>query len=176
MIRKLAAIPILLGLCAAALAAPLITADEVLAAQKAWGDAIVAIGQAHAAGGDARTLATESVSTLYAYDLGPVLFKPTKASEVAFRPALDQAVSYFVGGVVAEDHGFALQPWSQVRFGDQQIAIDSDSAVAMGNYFFTDAASGAETKVDFTFGYLKDPLGRLRIHVHHSSLPYAPHP
>ena len=176
MIRKLAAIPILLGLCAAALAAEPITPDEVLAAQKAWGDAIVAIGQAHAAGGDVQTLATQSVSTLYAYGLGPVLFKPTKAADMEFRPALDQAVSYFVGGVVAEDHGFALQPWSQVRFGDQQIAIDSDSAVAMGNYFFTDAATGSETKVNFTFGYLRDPEGRLRIHVHHSSLPYAPHP
>ncbi len=176
MIRPFAAIPILIGLCAAALASGPITPDEVRAAQKAWGDAIVAIGQAHTAGGDAQTLAAQAVSTLYAYDLGPVLFKPTKASNVEFRPSLDQAVSYFVGGVVAEDHGFALQPWSQVRFGDQQITIDSDSAVAMGNYFFTDAASGAETKANFTFGYLKDPLGRLRIHVHHSSLPYAAHP
>ena len=41
---------------------------------------------------------------------------------------------------------------------------------------FTDAASGAETKVNFTFGYAKDDAGRVRIVVHHSSLPYAPHP
>ncbi len=174
--RTLAAIPILLGLCAAALAADPIAESEVRAAQQTWGDAIVAIGRAHAAGEDVHSLATQTVAALYAYDLGPVLFKPTKAAEVEFRPTLEQAVSYFVGGVVAEDHGFALQPWSNVRFGDQQIAIDSDSAVAMGNYFFTDAASGAETKVDFTFGYLRDPQGRLRIQVHHSSLPYAPHP
>lgn len=38
------------------------------------------------------------------------------------------------------------------------------------------AATGAETKVNFTFGYAKDDAGRGRIGVHPSSLPYAPHP
>ena len=94
----------------------------------------------------------------------------------SFRPDLDSAVSYFVKGSVPEDHGFALQPWSAVRFGEQHMAFDADSAVAMGNYYFTDAASGAETKVNFTIGYAKDDAGRVRIAVHHSSLPYAPHP
>ncbi len=75
-----------------------------------------------------------------------------------------------------EDHGFALQPWSKVRFSEQTITIDSDSAAAMGHCNFTDADSGTETQVEFTFGYLKDPEGRLRINVQHSSLPYHPHP
>ena len=175
-IRRLAALPLFLAFAAAALAGGPITAEEVQAAQKAWGDAIVAIGAAHAAGGDACALAEQTVADLYGYDLGPVLFKPTKAAALEFRDTPAEAVSYFVGGEIPEDHGFALQPWSAVRFGEQQLAFDSDSAVAMGNYYFTDAASGAETKVNFTFGYAKDDAGRVRIVVHHSSLPYVPHP
>jgi hypothetical protein len=151
-----------------------ITPAEVRAAQQAWGEAIVAIGAAHAQGGDAQAEAQKTLDTLYAYDLGPVLFKPTKAAAEPFRSTRDSALSYFVGGAIPEDHGFALQPWSAVRFDDQQITADTDSAVAMGHYTFTDAASGAETRVEFTFGYLRDPAGRLRIHLHHSSLPYQP--
>ena len=176
MMRKSAAILLALGLCAAASAAEPIAPEEVRAAQQDWGDAIVAIGRTYAAGGNYRGLAAQAVDVLYAYDLGPVLFKPTKAAELEFRDTEEEAVSYFVGGVVPEDHGFALQPWSAVRFGEQQISADSDSAVAMGNYYFADAASGAETKVNFTFGYVRDAQGRLRIHLHHSSLPYVPHP
>ena len=176
MLRSSVALWMLIHLCAAAAAAEPITREEVRAAQQAWGAAIVALGEASVQGDDVLALARQTVETLYAYDLGPVLFKPTKAAAQPFRPDLDSAVSYFVKGSVPEDHGFALQPWSQVRFGDQEIAIDSDSAAAMGHYYFTDAGTGAETQVEFTFGYLKDPQGRLRINVHHSSLPYQPHP
>jgi hypothetical protein len=81
-----------------------------------------------------------------------------------------------VGGAVPEDHGFALQPWSAVRFGEQPSPSTAIPPSPWATTIFTDAASGAETKVEFTFGYLRDPAGRLRINVHHSSLPYAPHP
>jgi hypothetical protein len=40
----------------------------------------------------------------------------------------------------------------------------------MGNYFFT-APDGAEVKVEYTFGYIQDDDGRLRIQLHHSSMP-----
>ena len=161
-------------LSSAAFALEPISIDDIHAAQQAWGDAIVAIGTAHAQGEDARTVAAQAIETLYAYDLGPVLFKPTKAADRPFRPSADSALSYFVAGEIPEDHVFALQPWSQVRFGPQFYFIDSDSALAMGHYYFTDASSGAEAKVEFTFGYARDPDGRLRIHLHHSSLPYTP--
>ncbi len=151
-----------------------ITTDDVRSAQRAWGDAIVAIGAASSYGAAAQTIASNLVETLYAYDVSPVLFKPTKAAAVPFRDTFDEALSYFIGGSVPEDHGFARQPWSAVRFGDQQITIDSDSATAMGHYYFTDANTEAETMAEFTFGYIRDPQGRLRINVHHSSLPYSP--
>ena len=40
----------------------------------------------------------------------------------------------------------------------------------MGNYFFTDS-EGEETKVEYTFGYILDEENKLKINVHHSSIP-----
>jgi len=151
-----------------------ITEAQIHQAQKVWADGIVAIGNAYTKKEDYKALAATHVDTLYAYDEGKVLFKPTKAAVKQFRLTEPEALSYFVTGEVPEDHGFALQPWSAVRFENSGIFIDSDSAVAMGNYFFTDANTGKEAKVEFTFGYVRDPDGKLLINIHHSSLPYQP--
>ncbi len=151
-----------------------ITEAEVSQAQKIWGDGIVAIGNAYANKGDYKALATAHVDNLYGYDEGAVLFKPTKAAAQQFRLTEPEAISYFVTGVVPEDHGFALQPWSAVRFENAGIIIDDDSAVAMGNYFFSDANTGKEVKVEFTFGYVRGADGKLLINIHHSALPYQP--
>ena len=147
---------------------------EILEAQGKWADAIVAIGAAYSGGEDYRAVAEQTVDALYGYTEGPVLFKPTKASEKQFRLTREEAVSYFVTGAVPEDHGFAIQPWSAVRFENAGFAIDGDSAIAMGNYYFTDASTAEEAKVEFTFGYFRDGQGRLRINLHHSSFPYEP--
>lgn len=150
-----------------------ITEKEVVEAQKAWGDAIVSMGRAYQNGEDYKTLALSTVDRLYDYDAGRVLFKPTKASEKQFRLTKEEALSYFVTGIIPEDHGFALQPWTKVRFENSGIIINGDSAMAMGNYYFTDARTGKDVKVEFTFGYHKDETGGLRIHLHHSSFPYT---
>lgn len=149
---------------------------EVMEAQKIWGEAIVSIGEAYTEKKDYKALAEKVVDTLYGYDEGVVLFKPTKASEKQFRLTKEEAVSYFVTGIVPEDRGFAIQPWSQVRFENAEIIIDDDSAIAVGNYYFTDANTEKEAKVEFTFGYFKDENGKLLINVHHSSFPYKPMP
>ncbi len=153
-----------------------IVEKEVMEAQKIWGEAIVAIGEAYTQKKDYKALAEKVVNTLYGYDDGVVLFKPTKASEKQFRLTKEEAVSYFVTGIVPEDRGFAIQPWSQVRFENAEIIINGDSVIAMGNYYFTDANTGKEAKVEFSFGYFKDENGKLRINVHHSSFPYKPMP
>jgi len=153
-----------------------ITSEEVISAQKTWGDAIVLIGDAYTNNRDYKALAAKAVDKLYGYDDGIVEFKPTKASEKEFRTTKEEAISYFVTGIVPEDHGFAIQPWSKVRFVNSEIIINSNSADAMGNYYFTDAKTGKEVKADFTFGYYKDVNGNLRINIHHSSFPYIPTP
>ncbi|EIJ42532.1 hypothetical protein BegalDRAFT_1653 [Beggiatoa alba B18LD] len=156
------------------MAAKPITEEEVLAAQAQWAEAIVTIGKAYVAKEDYKAVAKNIVDTLYGYDQGDVLFKPTKAADQQFRLTKEEALSYFVTGSIAEDHGFALQPWTKVRFDTKNIVIDSDSALAMGNYYFTDAKTGNEAKVEFTFGYKRDEKDNLIINLHHSSMPYHP--
>ena len=43
----------------------------------------------------------------------------------------------------------------------------------MGNYEFTSAADGSVAKVEYTFGYMRCGDGKVRIFLHHSSVPYA---
>jgi hypothetical protein len=150
-----------------------ITTQEILQAQQAWADGIVAISKTYVEKGDFKARAAQHVKDLYAYDQGKVLFKPTLAVEDKFRETYDQALSYFVGGSVKEDKGFAIKPWAKVRFGEQEIITDSDSAIAMGNYYFTPYGDTKEVKVQYTFGYIRDQGGKLRINVHHSSLPVS---
>ncbi|NIA68505.1 hypothetical protein HBA54_07855 [Pelagibius litoralis] len=160
------------GMTVSVAQAATITEDEVLAVQQTWADGIVGIGQAYLDEGDYKAAASQHIRDLYAYEQGGVLFKPTLASEDQFRETFDQALSYFVGGDIAEDGGFAIKPWRQVRFGERQIVLNGETAFAMGNYYFTPADSDEETKVEYTFGYIKDDDGKLRINVHHSSLPF----
>merc|ERR1712061_748339 len=63
--------------------------------------------------------------------------------------------------------------WSDVVFKNHQIKVTGDAAIAMGNYFFTDADSGKKVKVEYTFGYGRNEDGKVRIFLHHSSVPYS---
>ena len=150
-----------------------ITKDAVLAVQKEWGEGIVAISAVHKAGGDYEARAKEHIDTLYAYGQSDVLFKPTLAAENQFRPTYDEALSYFIGREGTEDIGFAISGWTHVRWESAGIEVYSECALAMGNYYFT-GPDGAETKVEYSFVYVLDEAGKLKIKLHHSSLPYQP--
>jgi hypothetical protein len=71
-----------------------------------------------------------------------------------------------------EDSGFALQPWTNVRFENASVILNEKTAIAMGNYFFTEL-NGNVVKVEYTFGYFLDSKQCLKINLHHSSLPYS---
>lgn len=161
-----------LGLGATANAMDAITEADVQAAQQAWGEGIVTIGQAYTNGEDYRAAATAHIEQFYAYGDHTILFKPTLASEEQFRGDFDGALSYFVGGSIEEDGGFAIAPYTNVRWENEGTIIDSDSAMAMGNYFFT-TTEGEEVKVEYSFGYVQDEDGELKIVLHHSSLPFS---
>tara|TARA_A100000164_G_scaffold125362_1_gene111247 strand:+ start:393 stop:920 length:528 start_codon:yes stop_codon:yes gene_type:complete len=150
----------------------MVSMADVEGSQRRWGDGIVAMSEAHAGGGDYVGIATNHINRLYGYREGPVLFKPTLASYEQFRPTFDDALSYFVAsnGACPEDKGFAIKGWTKVRFENSDVIIDGDSALAMGNYFFT-GPDGTEVKVEYTFGYKADGNGDLRIQLHHSSMP-----
>ncbi len=150
----------------------MVTLGDVEDAQQAWGEGIVAIATAHSTGGDYVEVARNHIETLYAYGLTAVLFKPTLAAIEQFRPTFDQALSYFVASnnECSEDKGFAIKGWTNVRFENADVILEESTALAMGNYFFT-APDGDEVKVEYTFGYMVDSVGNLRIQLHHSSMP-----
>lgn len=153
-----------------------ITEREVVNAQQTWGNGIVTIGEVFSKQGDYSSTAADFIEEMYGYDLSTVLFKPTLASDEQFRSSFDAALSYFVGGneTYEEDKGFAIKPYTNVKFDNVGIVNNScHMAVAMGNYYFTDTA-GKETKVEYTFAYIKDRDEKLRIVAHQSSLPYNP--
>lgn len=150
-----------------------ITRRDVIKAQNTWGRGIVEIAKQHSEGGNFEKRARQHINKLYAYGLTPVMFKPTLAAEDQFRETFPEALSYFIGTEGSEDSGFAIKGWTKVRWENDSIYTDSNSAMAMGNYFFT-GPDGNETKVEYTFGYVPDAEGNLKINLHHSSLPYNP--
>ena len=96
----------------------MITEEQILEAQKSWGEGIINIGRVFLEKGDYKAAAEQHINTFYNYQEGKVLFKPTLASIKQFRLDFDAALSYFVGGNEAfpEDHGFAIKPWTDVRW------------------------------------------------------------
>jgi hypothetical protein len=150
-----------------------ITPDQVAEIKQAWGEGIVHIGKTYSEGGDYEAAAREHILKFYAYGQDLVLFKPTLASDVQFRGTFDEAMSYFVGGAIEEDGGFAIAPYTNVRWENEGVSISGDMALAMGNYFFT-TTDGEEVKVEYTFGFEQMDDGSLKIVLHHSSLPFSP--
>lgn len=150
--------------------------DKIMAAQQAWGEGIVKIGKAFTDQGDYRAAAEEHIHEFYNYDEGDVLFKPTLAAEKQFRLDFKGALSYFVGGDedYPEDHGFAIKPWSAVRWENIGTNIIGNMGVAMGNYYFTPAEGGDDVKVEYSFAYTINAAGKLKIVLHGSHLPYSP--
>lgn len=154
-----------------------ITEYEVVKAQREWADGIVRIGKVYTDGVDYKTEAAEFIQEMYGYDLGSVLFKPTLASVSQFRNSFDSAKSYFVGDNPAypEDSGFAIKPYTNVKW--ENVGIINNNcrmAIAMGNYYFTPKDGNGDVKVEYTFAYVKDKSGKIRIASHQSSLPYVP--
>merc|ERR1719326_2332023 len=158
-----------------------VTKDEVLACQAEWAASIKKISKVYKEDGDFVQTAADAAGELYGYEYDNVLFKPTKAVDERFRPSGESAMSYFVGAKnvedgIEEDGGFAInggRGWSDVVFDNHQIDLNGNTAMAMGTYDFTDATDGSKTTVEYTFGYKKNEDGKVRIFLHHSSVPYS---
>ena len=153
----------------------MITLNNIENVQKEWGDSLVKLGSLKSNKEACNNEAESLINRLYGYNNGTVLFKPTKAKDNQFRLTFEGAKSYFIGenSNFSEDKGFALQPWTNVRFENASVVLKKDSAIAMGNYFFTEN-NGNEVKVEYTFGYFLSEKKNLKINLHHSSLPFNP--
>ena len=155
-----------------------ITVSEIQQAQVAWGEGLVSISTAFVEGGEYVAVAAGVLDTLYGYDYGSVLFKPTLTNDVPFRLDWDGAASYFIGTsapmVIAEDGtGFATNPWTAVNFEDDwTFIINGETAIGMGTVVFTDA-EGDLTMVHKSMAWFRDTDGALRLQLHNSSVPFG---
>lgn len=155
-----------------------ISEDEVLSAQKAWCNALVTISTTADEKGQpaAKALAEKVIDGAYGYQLGPVLFKPTlTVVPQTFRTTRQGALAYFVGSDPSfpGDKGFALKGWRKCAIRNAGMTIIDNTATTMGNVMITDK-NGNMVTVDKTWEFYKGNDGRLRIILHHSSLPYKP--
>ena len=63
--------------------------------------------------------------------------------------------------------------FSSFRIKPTGLAPDVSASLCLGTYDFTDATDGSKTTVEYTFGYKKNNDGKVRIYLHHSSVPYS---
>lgn len=159
----------------------LLRITDVIECQTKWGKAITHVSKQYLNKQDFVAAASDALSELYAYECDEVLFKPTKANTIRFRPTKQGALSYFVGcqnvsdGFV-EDNGFAINGgncWADVAFDNHKIYLNGNTAIAMGVYHFVCATTKETTTVEYTIGYKRYKDGNVRIFLHHSSLPFT---
>ena len=154
-----------------------INETELAEARAAWGDGLVAISRAYDDGGiqKARAVAGDILDSLYGFEFGPVLFKPTLSGGTkTFRTDRTGTLSYFIGHNpdFPQDTGFGLKSWREVSSQTSSVFVEGDVAMWMGWVTFTDR-NGETVKVDKSFGYRRAADGRLKLVLHHSSLPYT---
>ncbi|MEC8127482.1 MAG: phosphoribosyl-AMP cyclohydrolase [Pseudomonadota bacterium] len=154
-----------------------INETELAEARAAWGDGLVAISRAYDDGGieRARAVAGDILESLYGFEFGPVLFKPTLSGGAkTFRTDRTGTLSYFIGHNpdFPQDTGFGLKSWREVGSQTSSVFVEGDVAMWMGWVTFTDR-NGDAVKVDKSFGYRRAADGRLKLVLHHSSLPYT---
>ena len=154
-----------------------ITETDLAKARTAWGDGLIAISTAFDAGGidAAKAIAGGLLDSLYGFEFGPILFKPTLSGGAqTFRTDRTGTLSYFIGHNpdFPQDTGFGLKSWRDVSFDTASFFIEGDLALWMGWVCFTDR-HGDTVKVDKSFGYRRAADGGLKLVLHHSSLPYS---
>lgn len=153
-----------------------ITQQNVDVALQAWCDGLISIAKAHAENKDYKTIAGQVLDNLYNYAEAPVSFKPTLTfGDKTFRTTREGAAAYFIGGnpKFPDDTGFALKGWTAARYVTSSLNTEGNMVIWQGNVYIK-GKDGKETMVDKTFGYKRGSDGKLRIVLHHSSLPYSP--
>ena len=133
-----------------------------------WKDGVLEIGRTYQEGNDYKERARTFIQTHYAFDIGEVLFKPTFTHDVVFRNKPEDALSYFVSGDIAEDPGFALKPWEEIKASEVNLILEDNLCAVMGVLNLKLRNSETTTRIAFTFILVKHN-DRFKIKVHHSS-------
>lgn len=137
-----------------------LTPAYIAAAQVAWGNAIIAISQAHHINYDYETIARYTLNNLYAFDYG-VLFSTTTGS---VRSSFDSVLDYLIGS-----NGFALDLHTYITFEPGQVIVNGNQAIWSG-YVNISNHFGNRTTFAKTIGYMIGRDGAIRINFHHSEI------
>jgi hypothetical protein len=150
-----------------------VTENMVEETLEKWCRGLEQVGAVYMGGGDYKTATAEFIDSLYDYQRGIVLFKPTLATgETTFRLSRDGAISYFAAGNPAyKDSGFALKGWRDCKVQTSGILLNGTQALFVGKISAVDKNSAPVT-VDKSFGFRLNDKGEVKIVLHHSSLPY----
>jgi len=158
-----------------------ITEAEVSEIQRGWCDGLLAISAAYQSGGynAARAKAAAVIDAAYAFNYGPVAFKPTYATgEDTFRSTRDGALAYFVGPDPSiplfrgKKLGFATyRNWVKCEIKDDVVQLLGNTANTMGQFILTDA-QGQTAAPEKTMTFIREMDGSVRIVLHHSSAPF----
>ena len=133
-----------------------------------WKNGVIEIGKVYLEGGEYELTANNFIEKHYAFVEEDILFKPTFTKETVFRNNKKDALSYFVGGDISEDNGFALKPWESIQLDELNTLVEKDLTAAMGTLRFKPQKSQETTLVAFTFIFTKVDEA-IKIKVHHSS-------
>ena len=125
--------------------------------------------------------AAGAAADLYGYGHGKVLFKPTKAAEYPFRPVAADAMSYFVGepnvaGGYKEDAGFAINGGEglvQGRFREPRRRLPRRRRHRHGHVLLHVRHEQGHRQGRVHLRVQAHDDGKVRICLHHSSVPYA---
>tara|TARA_B100001175_G_scaffold154030_1_gene130520 strand:+ start:1051 stop:1572 length:522 start_codon:yes stop_codon:yes gene_type:complete len=151
-----------------------ISKENIIEYQKKWSTYVIEIGQQYLDNDDYKSHANLFFDDLYS-DRPDIMFKPTQAYNVPFRNTRDDILSYFVTGKIEEDNGFALKPWSSIKWSNNNFFLKENIAIVMGKYTFNSIHTNTNIEAEYTFGYIKcEDTNKLSIFLHHSSLPYNP--
>ena len=134
-----------------------------------WKEGILNISKIYIDKGDYKKEALKFIKNHYLFEIENVLFKPTLTKNILFRNDLNSALSYFIGGSIPEDAGFAIKPWKKIEISEINNMFENNLIITMGVFKFTSYNDNETTKVTFTF-ILKSNNERLMVKAHHSSL------
>ena len=157
-----------------------ITEAEVSQIQRGWCDGLLAISAAYQSGGynAARAKAAAVIDAAYAFNYGPVAFKPTYATGAdTFRSTREGALAYFVGPdpdvkQFGPNQGFATyRNWKSCSISNDTIQLLGNTANSMGTVTLTDS-NGVKGSVEKTWTFWQPKPGVVRIIMHHSSAPF----
>ena len=142
---------------------------KVLDFLTSWKNGILSISESYKDKGEYEKEGLKFIKAHYLFEHENVLFKPTITKNILFRNDLNSALSYFVGGSIAEDTGFAIKPWKSIEIDEINNLFENNLIITMGVFNFSLNDTNELIRVVFTF-ILKSTQDGLKIKVHHSSI------